>query len=31
MTNLFLTLLDKVGVPIDKMGNSSGRLDPLSV
>jgi hypothetical protein len=31
MTNLFLTILDKIGVPIDKMGNSSGRLDPLSV
>jgi hypothetical protein len=31
MTNLFLSLLDKVGVPIDKMGNSSGRLDPLAV
>lgn len=31
MTNLFLSLLDKVGVPIDKMGNSNGHLDPLSM
>jgi hypothetical protein len=31
MTNLFLSILDKVGVPIDKMGNSSGHFDPLSV
>jgi hypothetical protein len=31
MTNLFLTILDKVGVPVDKLGNSSGRLDPLTV
>jgi hypothetical protein len=31
MTNLFLSILDKVGVPIDSMGNSSGRLEPLTV
>jgi hypothetical protein len=31
MTNLFLTMLDKVGVRIDSFGNSSGRLDPLTV
>jgi hypothetical protein len=31
MTNLFLTVLDKVGVRIDSFGNSSGRLDPLTV
>ena len=26
MANLFLTVLDKVGVPVDKIGDSSGRL-----
>ncbi len=30
VTNLFLTLLDKVGVPVDTLGDSSGRLEPLS-
>jgi hypothetical protein len=31
MTNLFLTILDKIGVPIEKLGDSTGRLDPLTV
>ena len=31
MTNLFLTMLDKVGVRIDTFGNSSGLLNPLTV
>jgi hypothetical protein len=33
MTNLLLTILDKVGVPIEKLGDSTGRLqiDTLSV
>ncbi len=26
MTNLLLTILDKVGVPIEKLGDSTGRL-----
>ena len=30
VTNLFLTLLDKVGVAIDTFGDSTGRLEPLS-
>jgi hypothetical protein len=30
-TNLFLSMLDMVGVPVDQLGNSSGRLDPLTV
>ena len=31
MTNLHLTLLDKLGVHIDKLGNSTGALDLGSV
>lgn len=31
MTNLFLTLLDKVGVPMDKLGDSNGKLEQLSL
>jgi hypothetical protein len=33
MTNLLLTVLDKVGVPLDKLGDSTGRLplEPLSI
>ena len=31
MTNLLLTLLDRAGVPIDQLGDSTGRLEPLSV
>ncbi len=30
MTNLYLTLLDKAGVRTDKLGDSNGRLEPLS-
>ncbi len=30
MTNLFLTLLDKTGVPTDKLGDSNGKLQGLS-
>jgi len=30
ITNLFLTLLDKLGVPADTLGDSDGRLDGLS-
>ena len=30
VTNLFLTLLDKVGVPLETLGDSTGRLEPLS-
>jgi hypothetical protein len=28
MTNLLLTVLDKVGVKLDHFGDSTGRLDP---
>ena len=28
MTNLLVTLLDKVGVPVDALGDSTGRLTP---
>jgi hypothetical protein len=31
MTNLHLTLLDMLGVPCDNLGDSTGRLDLLSV
>ena len=31
LTNLFLTMLDMVGAPIDKLGDSNGKLDLLSV
>lgn len=30
MTNLLLTLLDKAGVPAEKLGDSTGRIDLLS-
>ena len=30
MANLLLTLLDKMGVPVDQLGDSSGRLQELS-
>ena len=30
MTNLHLSLLDKVGVRIDQFGDSTGRIDPLT-
>jgi hypothetical protein len=31
LTNLYLTMLDKVGVPTDKLGDSTGRLNRLEV
>jgi hypothetical protein len=33
MANLLLTVLDKAGVPIDRIGDSTGRLElePLSL
>ncbi len=31
MTNLLLTMLDKLAVPVDKLGDSTGKLDLLSV
>lgn len=31
MTNLLLTILDKLGVPVDNFGDSTGKLDLLSV
>ena len=31
MTNLFLTLLDKLGTSMENFGDSTGKLDPLSV
>jgi hypothetical protein len=30
MTNLYLTLLGRLGVPTEKLGDSNGRLDHLS-
>jgi hypothetical protein len=30
ISNLHLTMLDRMGVPVDKMGNSTGRLELLS-
>jgi hypothetical protein len=30
VTNLYLTLLDAVGVPVEKLGDSTGRLAQLS-
>jgi hypothetical protein len=31
MTNLLLTMLDKVGVPAGTLGDSTGRVDQLGV
>jgi len=31
LTNLYLALLDKLGVPLEKFGDSTGELQPLSV
>jgi hypothetical protein len=31
MTNLHLAVLDKLGVPVEKLGDSTGKLDLLSV
>jgi Protein of unknown function (DUF1552) len=30
ITNLYLSMLDKMGVPVDKLGDSTGRLEGLS-
>ena len=30
LTNLYLTMLDKLGVPVDQFGDSTGRLEQLS-
>ena len=31
LTNLHMTLLDKVGVPVDKLGDSTGKISELLV
>ena len=31
LANLHLTLLDKLGVPVESIGDSSGKLDLLSI
>jgi hypothetical protein len=31
MTNLYLTLLDRLGLPVERFGDSTGRLDLLAV
>jgi hypothetical protein len=31
LTNLFLTMLDKLGTPVDNLGDSTGKLNLLSV
>jgi len=31
MANLFLTMLDKLGTPVDNLGDSTGKLNLLSV
>ena len=31
MTNLYLSLLDRLGLPVEQFGDSTGRLNPLSV
>jgi hypothetical protein len=31
MTNLYLTLLDKLGIPMQKFGDSNGQLDLLPI
>jgi hypothetical protein len=31
MANLYLRMLDNAGVPVDKMGDSTGKLAPLSM
>ena len=31
LTNLYLTMLDKVGVPTEKLGDSTGKLNRLEV
>ena len=31
LTNLHMTLLDKMGIPVDRLGDSTGKIDALSV
>ena len=31
VSNLWVTVLDKVGVPVEKFGDSTGKLDYLSI
>ena len=31
MANLLLTIADKMGVPVDKLSDSTGKLDLLTV
>jgi hypothetical protein len=31
LANLHLTLLDRLGTPIEKLGDSDGKLDLLSI
>ena len=31
MTNLYLTMLDQMDIRIDQFGDSTGRIDPLSL
>lgn len=30
MANLYLTLLDRLGIPVDSLGNSTGKVELLS-
>jgi hypothetical protein len=30
MTNLYLSMLDRMGVPVDALGDSTGKLEGLS-
>jgi hypothetical protein len=31
VANLFVSMLDKLGVPIETLGDSNGRIEPLSL
>jgi len=31
MCNLFLTMMDRMGVPVDNFGDSTGRLEGLDL
>jgi hypothetical protein len=31
LTNLYLTILDKMGVPMERVGDSTGKIDQLSM
>ena len=31
MTNMYLALLDRLGLPVEQFGDSTGKLDLLSV